>query len=195
MVDRIAVIAGKRVIKTSDIEREMRLTSFLNGQQVDASAKARRAAAERLVDQQIIREELASEGYARAGDHEADAMLSQIVRDRFRGSMTELRVGLQRYGLTERDLHEQLVWQLTVLQFIDQRFRAGVLVTDEEIETYYKQHLAEIKRESAKDFTLEAVSGKIKATLEGQRVDQEFEAWIVQARKQNRIEYKDAAFQ
>jgi len=195
VVDRIAVIAGNRVIKTSDIERELKLTSFLNGQPLDSSPKARRAAADRLVDQQIIRQELASQGYGRAGDKDADALQSQIVRDRFQGSVEQMKASLHRYGISEQQLHDQLVWQLTVLQFIEERFRPGVLITDEDIQSYYQQHLAEIRRESPKDWSLTAVSAQIRTTLESQRIDQEFEAWLSQTRKQNRIEYKDAAFQ
>lgn len=194
VVDRIAVIAGKRLIKLSDIDREVRLTSFLNGQAADFSGKARRAAAERLVDQQIIRQELVAQGYERAGDQDAAAFQSQMVRDRFRGSAAELRAGLQKYGISENEFHEQLVWQLTVLQFIEARFRPGVLVTDEEVAAYYQAHLADIRRESPKDFRLETVAEKIKTTLAGQRIDQEFEAWLTEAKKQNRIEYREAAF-
>ena len=38
--------------------------------------------------------------------------------------MTQLRAALAKYGLTEELLREQLVWQLTVLRFIDQRHEA-----------------------------------------------------------------------
>jgi peptidyl-prolyl cis-trans isomerase SurA len=194
-VDRVAVIVGKRVIKSSDIDRDLRLTSFINRQEIDSSAAARRKAAARLVDQQIIREELSAQGYSRASDADADELMKDITKQRFKGSDAQLRVTLARYGVTKDQLHEQLLWQLTVLRFIDQRFRPGVLVTDEEVRSYYDQHLADLKRESPNANSFEAISGKIKASLEGERVDKEFEAWLDEARKRNRIDYKEAAFQ
>ena len=47
---------------------------------------------------------------------------------------------MKRYGLTEPKLREQLLWQLTVLQFIDERFRGGVVVTDDDVRDYYDEH-------------------------------------------------------
>jgi hypothetical protein len=195
VVDRIAAVVGNRVIKQSDIEREVRMTSFLNSQPVDLSARARRAAAERLVDQQLIRQELASQGYGRASNEDADALRTQILSDRFRGSASAMQTALRNYGLTEGAFQNQLVWQLTVLHFIDERFRPGVMVTDAEIEDYYEKHRAEIQKESPKAFDLESVTPRIKTVLEGQRIDEQFEAWLAETKKQNRIEYKEAAFQ
>jgi hypothetical protein len=68
-------------------------------------------------------------------------------------------------------------------------------VTDEDVQAYYQAHLAEIQKESPKDYSPAAVSGRIKTTLEGQRIDREFDSWLDETRKQNRIEYREAAFQ
>ena len=65
VLDRIAVIAGTHVIKASDIDRDLRLTDFLNRAQLDFSASAKRESAERLITQQIIRDEIVSGGYRR----------------------------------------------------------------------------------------------------------------------------------
>jgi hypothetical protein len=195
LIDRIAVIVGKQAIKSSDVDRDLRVTAFINSQPLDLGAAARRKAADRLVDQQIVRTEISVQGYSRPTDADAEQLLQQITNDRFHGSATQLQSALVRYGLSRALLREQLLWQLTVLRFIDQRFRPGILVTDEEVRAYYDQHLADLRREYAKDFTFETLSQKIRASLEGERIDQEFETWLDQARKRNRIEYKDAAFQ
>jgi hypothetical protein len=195
LVDRVAVVVGKRVIKASDIDRDLRLTAFLNRQQMDLSAAARRKAADRLVDQEIIREELSAQGYSRAGDRDADELMKQISTQRFQGSDAQLKAALARYGITKEQLHEQLLWQLTVLSFIDQRFRPGVLITDEEVQAYYDQHLADLKREYPSGYTPQATSGKIKSSLEGERINTEFETWLAEAHKRHRIDYKESAFQ
>ena len=83
VIDRIAVIVGKQVIKSSDVERDLRLTEFLNREPLGLSVAARRKAANRLIDQQLIRIEIASGGYSRAPDSDAEALFRQIERERF----------------------------------------------------------------------------------------------------------------
>jgi peptidyl-prolyl cis-trans isomerase SurA len=195
VLDRMAAIAGKHVIKSSDIERDLRLTEFLNREPLSITAERKRKSADRLIDQAIIRDEIATGAYNRANDSDAATMLAQIRKDRFGGSVARLRQTLSQYALTEEDLNAQLLWQLTVLRFIDQRFRTGVLVTDEEIRNYYNQHLAELKRQYSTDNSFEALEPHIRTLLEGQRVNEEFEAWLDGARKRQHIEYRQGAFE
>jgi hypothetical protein len=82
-----------------------------------------------------------------------------------------------------------------VLRFIDERFRPGVLVTDEDISAYYKEHGAELRKAYPKDTTLEALEPKIREILIGQRVNQNFEEWLNQTRRRTRVAYRDAAFE
>ncbi len=194
VLDRIAVVVGKHAIKSSDIERDLRLTEFLNREKLDLGPEAKHKAAERLVDQTIIRDEIANGGYSRPTDADAAALLNQLRKDRFGGSAARLREALSTSGLSDSQLRAQLLWQLTVLKFIDQRFRAGVLVTDDEVRDYYDQHLAALKRDYPKDGNYEALAPKIRASLEGERVNTNFANWIEQARKRNRIEYMPGAF-
>ncbi|MGB7762986.1 MAG: hypothetical protein WBL61_24345, partial [Bryobacteraceae bacterium] len=63
IIDRIAVSVGSRVITSSDIEREIRVTAFLNGQPPDLSPAGKRAAAERMVEQRLVRHELETSRY------------------------------------------------------------------------------------------------------------------------------------
>jgi len=194
VLDRIAVVVGKRVVKESDIERDLPLTEFLNGQPLDLSPAAKRQAAERLIDQEVIRQEIATGNYQRPADTDASELLDRLRRDRFGGTDSRLREALARYGLTEAGLHKELLWQLTVLRFIDQRFRLGVLITDEDVRTYYEQHAAQLRRQYPND-NFDALASKIKSTLEGERINQNFNEWLAEARKNIRIEYKQEAFQ
>jgi hypothetical protein len=194
VLDRVAVIVGKTVVKTSDIERDLRLTEFLNRQPIDLNTGARRKAAERLIDQAVIRSEIATGGYERATDAQASAMLAQIRQDQYGGSEVRLRQSLNQYGITEAELQAHLLWQLTVLRFIDERFRPGVVVSDEEVRDYYNQHLAELRRKHPQGNSFEALKPEIQSTIEGERINQQFEMWLEGARKRAQIEYREAAF-
>lgn len=194
VIDRIAVIVGKHAIKLSDVERDLRLTAFLNRTPLDLSAKAKRQAADRLVDQQIIRTELSAGGYRRATDAQADAFLAQIRRERFGDSAEQLSATSASYGLTNDELHSQLLWQLTVLQFIQQRFQPNVSVSDENVRTFYDQHSAELRRDHPQDSSFEALQAEIRRILEGEEINKDFEDWIARSRQQIQIVYREGAF-
>lgn len=195
VIDRIAVIAGTHVIKLSDIDRDIRLTDFLNRATLDFSAAAKRQSAERLITQDIIRDEIVNGGYRRPPESEAAALETDLRRDRFGSSELRLEAALQRDGLTEPELRQELLWQITVLQFINQRFRGGVVVNDADVKNYYDQHLAELKREYPNDYSLEALTPKIRGQVEGERINQQFNEWLDEARKNYHVEFKQGAFE
>jgi len=195
IIDRIAVVVDKHVIKTSDIERDLRSTQFLNRDLLDLSADAKRKSAERLIDQTVIREEIEKGAYSRASTTDVEGMWKKLLADRSGGSNARLREELAKYGLTEEQLRTQLQWQLDVLKFIDQRFRPGVLVSDDQIKSYYDQHTAELKKQFPQITTYAGLEPKIRASLEGERLNQNFDQWIADARKRARVEYRQGAFQ
>src|SRR5690349_5354789 len=72
VLDRIAVVVGKHVIKTSDIDRDLRVTEFINQQGIDFGTTAKHQSAERLIDQELIREEIITGSYRRPPESEAE---------------------------------------------------------------------------------------------------------------------------
>lgn len=195
VIDRIAVVLGKHAIKLSDIDRDLRVTQFLNGEPLKLSSDARRRAADRLIDQSLIRDEIGNDGLAKPAGSEADALMDRLQRDRFGGSDARLRPALAAYGLTEDGLRAQLLWQVEVLRFIDQRFRPGALVTDDEVRNYYDEHRSELARQYPQTPGFEELEPKIRGTLEGERINRNFAQWLDRARQRNRIEYRQGAFQ
>jgi hypothetical protein len=193
VLDRIAVIVGRQAIKTSDIEREMRVTSFLNQQPVDRSEDARRKVAERLIDQELVRRDMVRAQYSLPTEKDVTEFLERLKRDRFHGSDTDLRNQLTRYQLTEEQLRRHLLWEMTVLRFIDQRFRAAVLVTDEDIAAYRRENLAELQKKYPQAKTEDAMAQQIRELLTGDRVNQAFEQWLTDERRDTRIEYRPQA--
>ena len=195
VIDRIAVIVDKHVIKTSDIDRDTRVTEFLNREPVNTSRDARQKSAERLIEQTVIREEMEKGGYTQSTADEVNGMVRQILTQRFAGAEARMKAELSRYGLTEAQLRLQLQWQLDVLKFMDQRFRPAVLVTDEEVRQYYDQHKAEVERQFPQAKTYAAIEPKVRASMEEQRMTQSFDNWLTAARKRDHIVYRQEAFQ
>jgi hypothetical protein len=195
IVDRVAVVVNKHVIKLSDIQRDLCVTEFLNQEPLRIDPDAKRKTAERLIDQTIIAEDMARGAYVRPPESEADATIQQLVRDRFGGSGARMRNELARYSLTEAGLREQLSWQLTVLRFIDERFVPDVPIGDDQVRSYYDRHLVELKRQYPNDYRLETMEPQIRQSLEAGAVNQNFEEWLDASRKRAHIAFRPEAFQ
>jgi hypothetical protein len=179
-IDAIAVVVNTDLIKDSDINRDLLATQMLNGDPPSLTAAARKKDAAHLIDQVFIREEIRDGAYPIATEDQADKELNQLIADRYK-THAELDAALKRYHLTEPDLREQFRWQLTVLNFIDARFRPAVLITDEAVNKYFSQHRAQVKSESdARDI------------LTNEQVNKLLFEWLDQHRKNAKVRYLEA---
>jgi hypothetical protein len=187
IIDRIAVVVGNSIVKDSDIDRDIRVTSFLNNQPLDFSNASRKKAASRLIDQIFIKHEIQIADYATATPQDAERQLAGLKLQRFR-THAAYRQALARYGLTDLELRTQFQWQLSVLRFIDVRFKPAVLISDEDVENYYKSHTAALRREYPGK-SLDDIREQIRDTLTGEKVNQMFFSWLDDQRKNNKIKY------
>ena len=169
VVDRIALVIDKKVITESEVVDELRLTQFLNGQPLDLGPTARRAAADRLVDQELIRRELELSHYNQPSAAESDALLRKF-RDQHFHSPAEYRSALQKYGIAEDQLKQHLLWQLTAIRFTDLRFR--------------------VQQPDDGTQSADRADGGTPATT----VDQQMDAWLKDARGNTKITFKPEAF-
>jgi hypothetical protein len=192
IIDQIAIVVGNSIVKDSDISRDIRVTDFLNGDALNLSQAMRKAAASRLIDQIFIRKEIEIGDYSTASPQEANQQLDQLVKQRFRSDRA-LQDSLQKYGITAPDLRSHFLWEITVLRFIDARFRPAVLVTDEEVEGYYKTHLPELRKLHPNGYSLDALRKEITDTLAAERVNKLFFTWLDDQRKQTKIKYFEAS--
>ena len=194
VIDRIAVTLDSQVITESEIMLEIRLTAFLNGEPVSATPQARKEAANRLIEQKLIRREIDLGRYAQPSPGEEEPMLKQIQAQRFHGP-DDYQKALQKYGVDEAQLRAHLLWQLTLLRFIEVRFPPAVEVTDEEMHQYFVQHLPELEKRAGKPVSLESVRNEIQDALTEQLVDKQLNDWLAEARGRARIAFHPEAFQ
>jgi hypothetical protein len=186
IVDRIAIVAGKRIIKESDIENDLKLTAFLNQELVISVLETRKKSANRLLDQIFIAEQLETGVYPSASVEETQQTLNTLIKSRY-PSLETYKTSLARYGLSEEELKARLSWQLTVLRFIDTRFRSSAYITDGEIRDYYEAH----RRQFPGD--LNASQARIEEILSGERTNKEFYDWLDRRRQQTPIRYVEQA--
>jgi len=196
IIDRIAVSVGNRVITASDIDREIRVAAFLNGVKPDFSPASRRAAAARMVEQTLVRLEVENSRYPAPADADVQAALDDFKKQHYPDDAS-YKQALADYGLSEKDVLNQIAWQRTLLSYIDIRFRPSVQVTDQEINDYF-QKVVKPAAEAARPgqpVTLDAYRDQIEAALAGKKVDGELNRWLAQAKQRTAIVYRDEAFQ
>jgi peptidyl-prolyl cis-trans isomerase SurA len=196
ILDRIAVSVGTRVITVNDIAREIRVTAFLNGVKPDLDAANRRATAERMVEQKLIQQELEDSRYPVPSASEIDPILADFRKKHF-ASDAEFQHALTDYGITEQDVKASLLWERTLLEFIEVRFRPGVQVGDQEIQDYFDTVVAPAARVAhpGVPVALEDYRNQIEEKLAGQRVDQQMNGWLESVRKRTEVVFHPEALQ
>lgn len=193
IIDQIAIIARDTIIKDSDIERDIRVVDFLNQEKLTIDTAARKTAANRLIDQALIRRELDVGEYRTATDADAERLLEKTQNEQYH-SPAVFQATLQKYGLTRDQLKQYLRWQLTVLRFIEDRFRPAVLITDDEVAQYYREHASEFRNQSTgQSKTLDESQDDIRNRLTEERVNKQFDSWLTARRRSANVEYKEEA--
>jgi hypothetical protein len=205
VVDRVAVVVGKTVITESEVLQEVRLTEFLNGQPLELGPQQRRDAAERLVDQQLIRNEMEIGSYPQPSASESQAVLQKFQKEHY-ASPTEFQAALQKYGVTEDQLQQHLIWELEAIHFTDLRFSPGTPTSGKTAAaptspTGGKPPSSKAVNRPATPTGADRSDPNSKATPstaadpESATVDQQMDAWLKEARGQVRIQFKKEAFQ
>jgi len=196
IIDRIAVSVGNQAITTSDIERETRVTAFLNRTGPDLSPTARRTTADRMVEQRLILRELENSRYPAPGASEVDPILDKFKKDNFAGD-EDYRRALAESGLTEQQVRDELVWQRRLLLFLNVRFRPAVQVSGQDIQDYFSKVVEPAARAAhpGEPVTLEEYRDRIEEKLTGEQVDKQMTAWLSNARQRSEVVFHPEAFQ
>ncbi len=194
IIDRIVITAGNQVITQSQIDDEIRVTAFLNRDQVDLSPAARKQAAARLVEQALVKREMDLSHYPLPEPGDAGESLQSLKA--MYSSEPEFQSALQASGITVDELTRRLWWQLTLLRFIDYRFRPGIQVPAVDVQAYYRQQVSEWEQKGTRPIpTFQESRDQIEEILTQQRIDRALEQWIKDTKSQVTITYLDPALQ
>ena len=194
VIDRMAISVGNQVITESQIDEEVRVTAFLNNEKPDLSADQKKKAAARLIDQALIKREMDLSRYPVPALSDADSALKDI-QSRYPGQAA-FDQALQDHGITTAQLKEHLWWQLTVLRFVDYRFRPGIQISDSDVQAYYQQQVSKWQQQGVKTIpSLGDQRAEIEQILTDQQIDENLDSWLADTRKQVPIRYLDETLQ
>lgn len=190
VVDRIVATVNGHVILQSDWEDAMRYEAFIAGHQPnDLTSADRKAVLDRLIDQELLREQMRASDFQRATDEEV-AKRIQEVRSQYPNASNEegWHSILSRYRLTEAELKERVALQLNLMRLVDARLRPNVNIDGKSIESYYNQELLpQLRQSGAKEVPLADVSGRIKELLTEQKVNELLVTWLQNLRSGSSI--------
>jgi hypothetical protein len=186
-IDRLLAAVNGKVITEGDL----RLAGILNAVALSGSKGGPNSddqALSRLIDLELLRQELKNFGMAKEDESEVESRL-QVLRDAYAktGGLTAF---LKKHGLQESELISYLRLESSILRFVNFRFRPFINVTNEEINAYYEKRLAPQLEKSKLDLPpLAQVSTRIEEILREEKINEVFDQWIANIRHNSRIEY------
>ncbi len=194
IVDRIVITVDQKVITAAQLEEELRVTAFIERQPVDLSLEKRRQAADRLVEQVLVRREMELNRYPVPTDSESATYLAQLVKEY--GGEEAFKEALARSLVDERVLRHHLAFQITMLRFLDYRFRPDIDVTDQEIQAAYEKEVAAWRQKNTvPPPSLEDSREALKKKIFDDHVENEFSTWLEETRKQVKVNYVERDLQ
>jgi len=196
ILDRIVARVNGHVILQSDWDDAVRYEAFMNVRPVEAITPAqRKAVLDRLIDQELLREQIPSSDAEYAPSKEEVAKRIEEIRKQYPGADDDAawRATLTLYDLGEEELKRHVVLQLSLLKMVDDRFRPTIQIDPKSIESYYQQSLLpQLKGSGAKEVPLAQVTPKIKELLTQQKVDQLLTSWLQNLRASSEIQTGDS---
>jgi hypothetical protein len=194
VVDRLAIAVGHEAITELQLDEEIRVAAFLNHQPIVRDLDTRRAAADRLVQQFLVRREMEVSRYPLPGEDAVNQYFDQI-RSGF-GGAAQFNQALGTYGLARNTLRDHLALQLTTLRFIEFRFQPEIDISEAEIRTSYQREIASwTTAHSGAPPSLEASRESIRKALTEHRIDRALDAWLQERSRRVHIVYVDATLQ
>jgi peptidyl-prolyl cis-trans isomerase SurA len=202
VLDSVVAIVNRQAILQSDVDEEIRLSVLdpaLGGQGTLTPAHALEQLISRaLIDQQLRREDMQN---AEPTQEVVNARLAEIRRELpacVHGNCASdagWDAFLAAHELSPERVIANLRYRLEILSFIEQRFRPGIHISPQDIETYYKNTLLPQYGPGENVPTLQKVSPRIEEILLQQQVNLMFDDWLTNLRHQGDVEVLDPALE
>jgi hypothetical protein len=194
-VDRIVATVNGHAILQSDWEDALHYEAFSAAHPSEQlTFTDRKAALDRLIDQELLRQQIRPADFQHASDQEIAARIQEIRRQ-YPGADSDSGwyTALAHYRLTEKELKNRVALQLDLLRLVDARLRPTVQIDSKSIASYYNQELLpQLRQSGAQQIPLAQASPKIKELLTQRKIDQLLTAWLQTLRAGSEIRTQPA---
>ena len=202
ILDRVVAVVNRQVILQSDLHDELQL-SVLDPNPGPNNQVTQQEVLERLISRALIEQQISQEDMPSAEPkpaeiatrlHEIRTELPACVRADC-ASDQGWKTFLTQHDLTSERVESYLRNRMKVLSFIELRFRQGIHISPEQIETYYREKLVPQYPTGERVPPVDQVSSRIEEILLEEQVNVLFDNWLANLRKQGQIEVLDPSLE
>jgi peptidyl-prolyl cis-trans isomerase SurA len=202
MLDKVVAVVNRHAILASDIDEEIRL-SVLDPARSGQAELTRQHALDQLISQTLIQQQIRRE------DLQAVEPKQEEVNERVEETRRVLpecvhqncaseegwKAFLAAHKLTPERVEVYFRYRLEILAFIEQRFRSGIHIPQQDIENYYRNTLLPQYKPGEDVPSLDKVAPRIEEILLQQQVNAMFDEWLTNLRNQGDVEVLDPSLE
>jgi hypothetical protein len=158
----------------------------------DGTMEQRKAALNRLIDQEILREQMRLTELKPAGTDSIKKQIDDLKNEQL-GEHPEQswETTLSRYQLTDKTVERHVAGELEQFQLVDLRFRPSIQVSAAEVEKYYREQIIP-KLPASDPLSLNEAAPKIREILIQEKINQLLNSWLETLRSQAQIQILSA---
>lgn len=187
VLDRLVATVNGHPLLESDWADEVRYECLMSGRPLEeVTSRDRKAALDRLIDQELLREQMRSSDFKPVSAEEIEKQVDSLKAEYAGGEQSSWSSVLARYGLTEAVARDRISVELNQLRLVDTHLRPLVQIDAAEIETYYKEQIVP-KFPAGQAPSLTEARRKIRELLVQQQIDRQLSSWLDTLRSQARI--------
>jgi peptidyl-prolyl cis-trans isomerase SurA len=190
VIDRIVATVNGHIILQSDLDEALCYEALLDGHSIaQFTEDERRAVLDRLIDQELLREQMKSGEVKHASEADAASRVAE-ARKQYPQAATEegWQSVLSQYHLNEKDLLLHVQQQLDLAKLVDARLRPSVQIDSKSIEAYYRdQFVPQLRQAGSGDVPLADVTSRIRELLTEQKVSELLVSWLQTLRSESNV--------
>jgi peptidyl-prolyl cis-trans isomerase SurA len=203
ILDHVVAVINGDVLLQSDVDEEMHFAA-LEPFQLSAGRDTRLTAMRRLISRTLILQQMKEqqqfiENVSNADVEKSLSELRSHLPECHKydcASSTGWKAFLAANDLTSEEVADHWKQRLTVLRFIDDRFRTGIRVSQQSIADYYaKSVVPAFEKQGETAPPLSRVSERIQEILLEQQVNMQLQDWLTSLRGQGSVRILDPAYE
>ena len=190
VIDRIVATVNGHIILQSDWDEGQRYEALLNGRALNQfTDDDRRAVLDRLIDQELLAEQMKSASFQHASESEAAARVAQARKQWPDAATGEgWKSVLSRYGVAEKDLVAHVQQQIDLMRLVDAHLRPAVQIDSKTIEAYYREKFVpQLKQAVVAEVPSADVAARIRELLTQEKVNELMISWLQSLRSESKL--------
>jgi hypothetical protein len=190
VVDRIVAIVNGNVILQSDWDEALSFEALLTNRSLPKfSEDDRRAVLDRLIDQELLHEQMKSADFPHAGNADVSTRVAAARKLYPQAASDEAwQAILAQYHLTEKGLVAHVRQEIELMRLVDARLRPAVQIDSKSIEAYYRdQFVPQLKQAGSREVPLADVSARIREVLTQKKVNELLFSWLQTLRSEGQV--------